>query len=96
MAALVNGLPLVVSPISADQPDNAERCAALGIGGVVESERFSPEALRDAVRMILSEPSYRRSAERIRDEIHALPGPEHAARLLEQLVAEFGRVGAKA
>jgi MGT family glycosyltransferase len=88
MAALVNGLPLVVVPISADQPDNAARCAALGVGRVVDAARLSPEAVRDAVWTVLSEPSYRRDAEQQRGEIRALPGPEHAAHLLEQLVVE--------
>jgi MGT family glycosyltransferase len=87
MAALVNGLPLVIAPISADQPNNAERCTDLGVGRVVEADQISPEAVRDAVRAVLAEPSYRRGAERVREEIRALPGPEHAARLLEQLVA---------
>jgi UDP:flavonoid glycosyltransferase YjiC (YdhE family) len=96
MAALVNGLPLVITPISADQPDNAERCTALGVGRVVEADQFSPAAVRDAVSKVLAEPSYRRTAEQVRDEIRALPGSEHAARLLEQLVAEHGRIGATA
>jgi UDP:flavonoid glycosyltransferase YjiC (YdhE family) len=37
---------------------------------------------------VLADPSYRRNAEQIRDEIARLPGPEHAAALLEQLAAE--------
>jgi MGT family glycosyltransferase len=88
MAALAHGLPLVVVPISADQPQNAARCAALGVGRVVEARDATPEAVRDAVRAVLTYPIYRRSAELLRDEIEALPGPEHAVALLEQLVAE--------
>jgi UDP:flavonoid glycosyltransferase YjiC (YdhE family) len=36
---------------------------------------------------VLADPSYRRNAEEIRDEIKQLPGPEHAAALLEHLAA---------
>ena len=36
----------------------------------------------------MADPSYRRNAELIRDEIAALPGPEHALALLEQLQRE--------
>jgi UDP:flavonoid glycosyltransferase YjiC (YdhE family) len=42
--------------------------------------------VREAVSTVLDDPSYRAAAERIRDEIRALAGPEHAVRLLERLV----------
>jgi len=35
MAALTHGLPMVIVPIMADQPENAERCAALGVAQVI-------------------------------------------------------------
>jgi UDP:flavonoid glycosyltransferase YjiC (YdhE family) len=37
---------------------------------------------------VLADQTYRRHAERMRDEIAALPGPEHAVTLLERLAAE--------
>lgn len=85
MAALANGLPMVVLPIAADQPENAERCAALGVARVVAATNLSPETARDAVRDVLADPSYRRSAAELRDEIDRLPGPDVAVRLLEEL-----------
>lgn len=88
MAALTNGLPLVMVPISADQPDNADRCAELGVGRPVELEQLSPRTIRRAVRSVLGDPAYRQRALRLRDEIRAMPGPEHAVRLLERLAAE--------
>ena len=87
-AALSCGLPIVAIPIDADQPVNAQRCAALGVAQVIESRRRTPEAIRDAVRTILADPSYRQRAEQIRDEMAALPGPEHAVALLEHLATE--------
>ena len=47
--ALSAGVPMVVVPISADQPYSAERCAALGVGLTVAPDD-GPEAMRDAVR----------------------------------------------
>ena len=76
--------------MGADQPQNADRCAALGVGLVLDVIAATPEDVRDAVSAVLSEPSYRAAAERIRDEIAALPGPEHAVALLERLVLEVG------
>ncbi len=82
------GLPMVVIPISADQPYNAACCAALGVGVVIEPDNRTPEAIRDAVRHVLAEPMYRMNATRVRDEMAALPGPEYAVELLERLVVE--------
>ena len=87
-AALAHGLPLVVVPIAADQPENAARCAALGLGRVVPPADLTPEAARQAVLAVLADPTWRAAAERMRDEIAALPGPEHAVALLERLAAE--------
>jgi UDP:flavonoid glycosyltransferase YjiC (YdhE family) len=87
LGALAHGLPLVLLPMGADQPLNAERCVALGAGRVLDVIAATPDDVRDAVSAVLSEPSYRAAAEHIRDEFAALPGPEHAVALLEQLAA---------
>jgi UDP:flavonoid glycosyltransferase YjiC (YdhE family) len=87
-AALSCGLPMVAIPIDADQPLNAQRCAALGVARVIEYRQRTPEAIRHSVQTILGDPSYRRNAERVRDEMAALPGPEHAVALLERLARE--------
>jgi UDP:flavonoid glycosyltransferase YjiC (YdhE family) len=87
-AALAHGLPLVVVPISADQPENAARCAAMGLGRVMQPADLTPEVAREAVLTVLADPSYRANAEQVRDEIAALPGPEFAVALLERLAAE--------
>lgn len=88
LAALAHGLPLVMIPIGADQPDNAACCAALGVGRMIGPDERTPEAIRAAVRAILADPTYRRNAERLRDEMAALPGPEYAVTLLERLAVE--------
>lgn len=85
MAALTYGLPLVILPIAADQPENAERCAALGLAQIIQPAELTPERARQVVLGVLGDPKYRINAERMRAEIAALPGPEHGARLLEQL-----------
>jgi UDP:flavonoid glycosyltransferase YjiC (YdhE family) len=86
--ALSAGLPLIVVPISADQPYNAECCAALGVGRVLGLEERTPEAIRAAVRAVLDDPTYRANAEWVRDAMATLPGPEHAITLLERLAVE--------
>jgi UDP:flavonoid glycosyltransferase YjiC (YdhE family) len=85
LGALAHGLPLVVVPLGADQPQNADRCEALGLGVVLDPVEAIPEDVRGAAAVVLSEPSYRAAAERMRDELAAFPSPEHAVALLERL-----------
>jgi UDP:flavonoid glycosyltransferase YjiC (YdhE family) len=88
LAAIAAGLPQVVIPLGADQPDHARRCAALGVARVIPPDELSPEAVRRAVREVLTDAAYRANAARLRDEASALPGLEHGIALLERLAAE--------
>jgi UDP:flavonoid glycosyltransferase YjiC (YdhE family) len=85
VGALAHGLPMVVIPIGADQPRNARRCEHLGVARVVHAGEATPDLVREAASEVLADPSYRLNAERVSDEIAALPGPEHAVTLLERL-----------
>ena len=87
IGALAHGLPMVVIPMGADQPLNAARCAELGVARILDAVEATPETVRAAIATVLADPTYRRAAERMRDEIAALPGPAHALMLLERLVA---------
>jgi MGT family glycosyltransferase len=87
-AALAHGLPVVVVPVTADQPENAARCAALGFGQVVVPTDLTSEVARHAVRAVLEDPTYRAAAEQMCAEIADLPGSEYAVALLERLAAE--------
>lgn len=85
--ALSAGVPMVVVPISADQPYSAERCAALGVARAAGPGERTPEAIRDAVREVLAEARYRGAARAFSAEMNALPGPERMVELLERLAA---------
>jgi UDP:flavonoid glycosyltransferase YjiC (YdhE family) len=87
-AAIDHGLPMVIIPIAADQPDNAYRCAALGLARVITQEARTPEAIRAAVRSVLADPNYRANATQLRDEMRALPGPDSVVDVLERLACE--------
>ena len=84
IGALAHGLPMVLLPMGADQPLNAARAEALGVAQVLDALGATAADIRRAATVV-SEPGYRREAELIRDEIRALPGPEHAVELIEQL-----------
>jgi MGT family glycosyltransferase len=90
VGALAHGLPMVVIPIGADQPRNAQRCNDLHVARVLHALEATPERVRTAAADVLANPTYRLNAEQLRDEIAALPGPDHAVRLLERLAASGG------
>lgn len=85
MAALRDGLPMVIIPIAADQFENARLCAGMGVGRVIEPGSRTPEAIREATRGVLGDPTYRANAQRFLNEIATLPGPDRAVELIENL-----------
>lgn len=85
LAALAHALPMVLLPQGANQFWNAERCAALGAGIRIVDEEVRPDAVRDAVRAVLTEPVYRDAARTVAAEIAAMPPPDEAVRALETL-----------
>jgi UDP:flavonoid glycosyltransferase YjiC (YdhE family) len=87
LGALAHGLPMVLLPIGADQPLNAARCHALGVAAVLDPLSATPETVRAAVTRVLADAGFREAAERIRDEIAALPQPEYAVTLLDRLAS---------
>jgi len=88
LTALGHGLPMVIVPVSADQPDNARRCEQLGVATVVSPDNRTPEAFRNATREVLQNPGYRQTAKRLREEMERLPGPEQVVGWLERLDGE--------
>lgn len=88
--ALTAGVPMVLLPYSADQPENAARCAALGVAEVLPLLEMDPGSLRKAIDTVLADDRYAGAARTVRQEIEALPGTGDAVRLLEDLAA--GRV----
>jgi MGT family glycosyltransferase len=83
--AVSSGVPMVVVPISADQPYSAERCADLGVGRMLGADDRTPDAIREAVRQVLAEPTYRANARAFQAAMMALPGPEEMVEMIESL-----------
>ena len=85
IAALRAGVPLVVVPTCWDQPVDARRVVAAGVGVRLSPRRCTPERLRTAVEQVLGDPRYRHNARRAADLLAAAPGPSGAAELIELL-----------
>lgn len=90
--AAVLGVPMVVVPITADQPYSAQRCAALGIGCAIAPDNRTATAIRDAVRHVLGDPAYRDNAKRFQAEMQALPGRDDLVTTLEATARERATV----
>lgn len=75
VAALTRGLPQVVVPLFADQPHNAERIAAEGIGLGVDV-RSAAGALAPAVHRVLGEPSFGERAAAVAAGLASLPSAD--------------------
>ena len=78
LGGLVHGVPQVALPRGTDQPENAALLARAGAGVVVGAEDFAVETIREAVAQVTDDPAYRVAAERVRDEIAAMPDAEAA------------------
>ncbi|GLZ43269.1 glycosyltransferase [Actinokineospora sp. NBRC 105648] len=79
--ALAAGVPLVVVPLFADNPVNAQLVADAGAGLVVAPDA-DPATLRAAIDAVLGTPSYRTAAGRVAAEMRALPGVDQLPGLL--------------
>jgi MGT family glycosyltransferase len=88
MGALAHGIPLVVVPLGSDNHAHARRSCELGAALPLSVGEVDAESVREAASRLSREPQWRRGARRLRDQIQALPDPEHAAELLVRLARE--------
>jgi UDP:flavonoid glycosyltransferase YjiC (YdhE family) len=85
MAALSFGVPVVVIPMGADQPDNADRCEELGCGVVLDALEATPADIAGAIHVVTSEPRFARSAQRLADEVTRQPALDELPELVALL-----------
>jgi UDP:flavonoid glycosyltransferase YjiC (YdhE family) len=85
VSALACGVPLVLLPMGADQPWNADRCETLGVGRVLDPLVVSSGEVAAAVKDVLETRSYRTAARAMQAEAESLPTVEVAADAVEQL-----------
>lgn len=87
LESLTNGVPMVAIPITNDQPGVAARMAWAGCGEVVPLKSLKVAPLRDAIRRVLSDDSYKQNALRLQDAIRRAGGATRAADIIEQAVS---------
>lgn len=85
MAALAHGVPLVCMPMGRDQQQNAQRVTDLGAGRTISMDA-SPAEIRDAVRDVVDDVSYRRAAAGLAETIAKYDNGARAVGELETLL----------
>ena len=81
--ALWYAVPMVAIPQAVDQPLNAAQLETLGVGRHLTADVPSPAEIRAAIRHVATEPTVRHRIDAIRDELHSVGGPGHAADTVE-------------
>jgi UDP:flavonoid glycosyltransferase YjiC (YdhE family) len=82
------GKPMLVLPLFWDQHDNAQRVAELDFGHRLAPYGFSDDDFLTALEDLLKDEARRSRLSAIARRLHADPGPERAARLIERLAEE--------
>ncbi|MEV6288648.1 glycosyltransferase [Kribbella sp. NPDC051770] len=88
VSSLACGVPLVLLPLGADQPWNADRCEALGVGQVLDPLTVSSAEVAASVDEVLTSATYREAARSLQAEAESLPTAEAAADAVEKLTGE--------
>jgi MGT family glycosyltransferase len=84
--SLMNGVPLVVTPIRDDQFIIAAQVEQSGAGIKLNFRRANALKIRSAVNRVLSDPAFRTAAQRIRTSFVNAGGSARAVALLEALL----------
>ncbi|MFP3461334.1 glycosyltransferase [Arthrobacter globiformis] len=84
--AMENGVPIVAAGDTEDKPEGAARVAWAGVGINLKTGRPKPNAVRSAVRKVLSDGRYRAGSRRIGAAIAASPGVDGLIDAMEAML----------
>ena len=85
--AMLAGRPMLVVPFSHDQPDNAARCARLGIARTLARWRVSAAAFVRELSLLLADPATAARAAAVAERMRREPGAAGAAEAIEARLA---------
>lgn len=87
LESLKNGVPMIVIPITNDQPGVSARVAWTGTGKVIPFGKVSAERLRNSIREVLTDDFYKKNALRLQQAIARSGGVHEAADIVEQAIS---------
>lgn len=89
---IFRGVPVVVFPITRDQPDNARRVVhhRLGLSGDLAS--FTPQGIFSLVQQVADNPEYRQNMERMRSRFLEVEESGVGVKVIEDTLRRHGRL----
>lgn len=96
LESLGEGVPLVVIPVSFDQPGVAARVRWMGAGEFIVNSEITAHRLRTTVERVLRESSYREAAKKIGGALARSGGLNEAVRVIEEVIRTGRPVAAAA
>jgi zeaxanthin glucosyltransferase len=87
LESLSYGVPMVAIPITDDQPGVAARIAWTGVGEIVKLSNLSANNLRESIKRVLKEPSYKQNAVHLQEAIRRTEGVNCAVDIIEQAIS---------
>jgi rhamnosyltransferase subunit B len=94
--ALRAGKPMLVVPYGQDQPDNARRCAELGVGRVLPRSRYTLQNVLDQLSELLAKPAYQARAAQVAQQVREENGASTACDAIEEVLSSSVTVKASA
>jgi len=85
--AMINGVPMLVFPVSNDQPINAERVEELGIGKTLDIKNLDGEILWESISEILSNKIILTRAKEAEDKLYNNNGAEKAVKAIISFIS---------
>ncbi|EJW19232.1 glycosyl transferase [Paenibacillus alvei] len=86
--ALYYNVPLVMIPLTSDQPMVAQQVQKRGAGVIVDHQSLTPEVLRNALLEVLNHPIYKENARSIGKSLREAGGYERAAEMVMKVVGK--------
>jgi glycosyltransferase (activator-dependent family) len=84
----LHGVPQLALPTDFDEPPLARKLTEQGAGLTMHSSESAGPQVRELLLRLLNEPSFRTSAQRLRDEMLAMPAANEIVPHLEELTAK--------
>jgi UDP:flavonoid glycosyltransferase YjiC (YdhE family) len=82
--ALRSGRPMLIVPHGQDQPDNARRCAELGVALVLPSKRYNVSSAVEKLRELLDVPDFETHAQKVKLRMRSENGTQTACGAIEE------------
>ena len=89
MDALCNGVPVLVIPISFDQPGTAARVKHHGVGELIPYRSLCKEVINRIVKKMICSPEYYKNAAMMKNKFGKLSGTESAVKIIEKTILDY-------